>query len=539
MGKKPLEENGIHRAKMWEIGCYALNNTSTNIYAIMLMSISYFMTGIVGVSTVVAGTFATVMRVWDGVSDPFVGFAVDRTNTKFGKNRPFIVLGQIILFVTTWIMLNVTTKLPTAVRFPFFIVIYAIYIIGYTCQCVVTKSAQSCLTNDPKQRPIFSMFDSVYGIILMNLFWPIFQTDVLVGKFTINSTTSAEKIASLIAQNPGLANAVTEADGVTTLSAFYNPEMWSYLQLVLGAASAIMAVLAIAALWRKDRPQYFGTGKAYKVKARDYADVLAHNRAIQMLVVSAGTDKLASSTMMNATINIALFGIVMGNYSLYSSSAAITSIPIALISIFGIGTIARNLGQKKCLVVGTVGAMCTAVVMFLMLLLGNPATTMLPAFKLTDLSTFGNLFKGANWSFMGVAFVILYILLKSFSNLSGNIVIPMTADCADYETYRTGKYVPGLMGTLFSFVDKLISSLASTIVAVSFSVIGFKSSLPTPETPYSSGIFWVTMFCFLGMPKLGWIANLVAMKFYPLNKEKMEEIQGEIAAIKEAAMKGE
>lgn len=29
------------------------------------------------------------------------------------------------------------------------------YIIGYTCQCVVTKSAQSCLTNDPEQRPYY------------------------------------------------------------------------------------------------------------------------------------------------------------------------------------------------------------------------------------------------------------------------------------------------------------------------------------------------------------------------------------------------
>lgn len=32
------------------------------------------------------------------------------------------------------------------------------YIIGYTCQCVVTKSAQSCLTNDPEQRPYFTIF---------------------------------------------------------------------------------------------------------------------------------------------------------------------------------------------------------------------------------------------------------------------------------------------------------------------------------------------------------------------------------------------
>ena len=35
----------------------------------------------------------------------------------------------------------------------------------------------------------------------------------------------------------------------------------------------------------------------------------------------------------------------------------------------------------------------------------------------------------------------------------------MVADCSDYETYRSGNYIPGIMGTLFSLVDKLVSSL--------------------------------------------------------------------------------
>ena len=34
----------------------------------------------------------------------------------------------------------------------------------------------------------------------------------------------------------------------------------------------------------------------------------------------------------------------------------------------------------------------------------------------------------------------------------------MVADCTDYETYRSGNYVPGIMGTIFSLVDKVISS---------------------------------------------------------------------------------
>lgn len=530
---KPLEENGVHRAKLWEIGFYALNNTSTNTYMMLVASISYYLVGIVGVGVVFAGSFVTIMRIWDGVTDPFIGYVVDRTNGKFGKNRPFIVVGQVIMFVMTLIMFRVVPVIPSAARLFAFVIIYAIYILGYTCQCVVTKSAQSCLTNDPKQRPIFSMFDAVYNIALMSLWYPVYLAGTLIPKFTLSTADAAEKIEALIAQNPNLANVLTTDDnGVQTLSALYNPEMWQYMQLVFAALAAVLAVLAIIGLWRKDRTQYFGTGKVVKVGLRDYGDVLAHNRGIQMLVIAAGSDKLATQCTSNTTVTVCLFGIACGNYAFNASASAITSIPIMLISVCGIGYIARYLGQKKCLVVGSIGAIVCGALIIALFVLGNPLSMMLPTFALTNFASYANLFKGASWSAFGVLYVLLYILMKSFSNLSGNIVIPMTADCADYETYRTGRYVPGLMGTLFSLVDKLISSLASTLVALIFAMIGFRTALPTIETPYSDAILFGALFCFIGMPIIGWLLNLVAMKFYPLTKEKMEEIQAEIARIK-------
>ena len=125
--------------------------------------------------------------------------------------------------------------------------------------------------------------------------------------------------------------------------------------------------------------------------------------------------------------------------------------------------------------------------------------------------------------------------MGGFTGLSGNIVIPMTADCADYEVYRTGKYVPGLMGTLFSFVDKIISSLAPMLVSLLYASIGFKDVLPDVTAEYTNELFYVTLFCIYGMLIFGNLCNVVAMKFYPLTKEKMEEIQGEIAAIKAKA----
>ena len=529
---------GVHRAKLWEIGFYALNNTSTNLYMSLVGYISYYLIGIVGVGVVFAGSFITFMRVWDGVTDPFVGMLVDRTNTKFGKNRPFIVLGNAILFTTTWLMFNVVTRIGQGARLPVFIVIYLVYILGYTAQCVVTKSAQTCLTNDPKQRPIFAMFDTIYNLFALSVIIPIYMSGTLIPKFSLNMAEHAEQINNLIAKNPNLANVLeTGEDGVQKLSGFYNPAMFQSFQLLIGGVAAVFACLAIIGLWRKDRIEYFGTGQVQKVTFKDYVDVLAHNRGIQMLVVAASSDKLSLSMQTNSTVMVCIFGVICGNYAYFGSQSAISAIPVAILSLLGMGIIARNLGQKKALVVGTVGALATAAGMLCLFLFGTPTNMMLPSFSLTKPATWGNLFSGANWSMFGFLYILLWSLMKGFSGIASSIVIPMTADCADYEVYRSGKYVPGLMGTLFSFVDKLISSLASTFVSVMFAAIGFKAALPTPTTPYSTGIFWVTMACLLGAPTVGWILNVVAMKFYPLSKEKMEEIQDRIAEIKAQAAK--
>ena len=534
--KQPLEENGIHRAKMWEIMMYALNNTSTNTYMMVVGYISYFLIGIVGLASVLAGSIVTIMRIWDGVTDPFVGMMVDKTNGKFGKNRPFIVIGQIIMFATTFVMFNFIPKMGTGVRFVAFIIIYMIYIIGYTCQCVVTKSAQTCLTNDPKQRPIFAMCDTVYNIILMNIVIPVIVTDSLVPKFTLTAENNAAEIASLVAQNPALAGIVEKSGG--SLSAFYNPGLFTTMQLMFGGLSAVFAVCAIIALWRKDNSKYFGLGTAQKVGVKDYVDTLAHNRAIQMLVVSASTDKLFMSTMSNSTVMICLFGIIFGNYAAFSSYSQITSIPIALISILLMNKIARQMGQKASMMTGTYGGIIGSVIITLFLVFVNPkgdATKFaLPAFRIIRPDTWGTLFNG--WTATGLIFILLIIAWRGVQALSSSIVITMTADCADYEVYRTGKYVPGLMGTLFSFVDKLVSSFAPMVAGVMFSMCGYTDHNPVMGDPVTPGLRGGVVFCAYGMIMLGLVCNLIAMKFYPLTKEKMEEIQDEVAQIKMKAM---
>lgn len=498
--KKPLYEpdTGIHRAKGWEIALYALNNTSTNLYMMAFMYITYFLVGIVGVGVVLAGTLATILRVWDGVTDPFIGYVVDKTDGKFGKNRPFILLGQAFMIVGTALIFLVCPTLPQGAKLPFYIVCYMFYIVGYTFQCVVTKSAQSCLTNDPKQRPVFSVFDSIYNMAVFTVM-PMFVTSVLVPKYS-----------------------TYDAAGNTIQDAFSTPAFFATLWAICAAISFVLACLAILGLWRKDRREFFGTGETQRLRLRDYVEVLKKNRAIQMLCVAACSDKLTLSMQSNAVVMVMLFGIVIGDYSKYTAFSGIIGIFGVIVPIALIMVVARHMGQKKALLIGTYGGIITAVLLFLMLFIGDPTTI---NFAPINLYTFG--------------FLVLFVLMKGMGGLSSSLVIPMTADCADYEVYRSGRYVPGLMGTLFSFIDKMISSFATLIIAGLLAMIGFVDQQPTYTTEYTPGIFWVTMLCLILAPIIGWLLNLVAMKFYPLNKEKMASIQERIAEIKaEAEAKG-
>ena len=481
-------ENGIHRVPLWRIGGFALNNTATNLYLFMMNYVAYYLTGFVGVAVVTASSFSMMMRIWDGVTDPFIGFVVDRTDGKFGKNRPFMIIGNAILCVMSFIMYHVTHLLPenTTVRFAFFIVMAAVFYIGYTFQCVVTKSAQTCLTNDPKQRPLFAVFDGVYNTIL-------FTVMAMVG-----------------------ANLGTKYGTMESTDLFH--ELW----MLVAVCSAIFTAIAVISIAPKDRTEFFGTGQAVRVGLKDYWDTLKNNRAIQMLVVSASTDKLATSTK-TSTVQIVLFAVIAGNLSLQGTLTGLTSIPILILMIFAVGGLATTLGMRKAMLIGSIGG-----------IIANAALALLWLFG--DAHSMTNAEGGLAWSTFTILYVVLTIAFGAFQGISGNIVIPMTADCADYEVYRTGKYVPGMMGTLFSFVDKIISSMAPMIAGMMFAAIGFKQALPDVKTPYSTSLHYVYVFLAHGMIILGLICNLVALKFYPLTKEKMAEIQGEIAEIKAKAM---
>lgn len=371
----------------WRLGLFALNNIATNLYMFAMGYISMYASGIAGLLVTVVGFILTAMRIFDGITDPIVGFLIDKTDGKFGKFRPFIVVGNIILGIMTFIIYTTVHKVPENIRLIYFIGCYAVYIIGYTCQTACTKAGQACMTNNPSKRPKFGLFDAIYNAILFNGM-QIYISSYLVPKY----------------------------GGFGEIGLYHELITFTII------ASAILTSLAVFGIWTKDRSEFFGLGsKTPKVGFKDYWPVLKGNRALQMLIVAASTDKIASSVASNAAVTVMLFGILMGDYSLAGTIGTIVLIPNILITMFGT-KYAQKLGQKKALVLGTWASIISFTALFALLVFGDPTQISLK-----------------NVGFMTIAFIGVYILARGSVSVSGAFVIPMISDCADYETYLSGQ----------------------------------------------------------------------------------------------------
>lgn len=496
---KTASGSGVNRAKTYQLVLFPLNNGATNVYyALILSYIATFGNNVLGIATVFASVMVTGMRVFDAFTDPLIGALMDRTNGKLGKFRPFMLIGNIIMAFAVFMLYCISPDIPEDqmwLRYATFIVLYAVWVIGYTFQTSVTRSGQTVLTNDPNQRPLFTIFNTVgsmAGMGLMQFLAPI--------------------IRSVVAD-------------------YSSADFYRVLTPVGVVVSFILTILAMIGIWEKDNAKYFGIGgeKQEKTKASEYLEIIRNNNPMQRLMVAGAGCKLALSIATNVTVLCMLYGCMMGNYDgLYLPMMVlgyVFSVPFFLLTV----RTSQKKGQKASLMkYVSVALVCYIGVLVLLFLWkqGDPAWNL-------------NLFASGKVSInlYTVLFILFFGIGYGAYYSTADMPIPMVADCSDYETYRSGKYIPGIMGTLFSLVDKLVSSLSATIVGIAVSMIGLEN-LPTADTPYSSGMSTVVIILFCIVPMAAWAVTLLIMRKYELTGERMKEIQAVNNQRKEAIAAG-
>ena len=492
--------NGVNRAKFYQLALFPMNNGATNVYFVLILSyIANFGNAVLGLAMLFASFMVTGMRVFDAITDPIIGALMDKTNTKFGKFRPFMVIGNGIMAISVLLLYVFTPMVPDTMmwlRYTLFILLYAVWVIGYTFQTSVTRSAQAVLTNDPKQRPLFTVFNtigSLAGMGIMQVVGMVMAWDSFAGD--------------------------------------YNAKWYAIMTPIGIVISIILTILAIIGIAEKDNEKYFGIGGGNQeaVKISEYVSIIRANKPLQRLMVAGGGCKLALAIAQNMTVLIMLYGCMMGNYDsfnmVFMALGYVFSAPFFLLTV----RTSQKKGQKASLMkYVSVALICYIGVLALLMLWqpGNPAL---------NLSLFGE--NGLSINLYTILFILFFGIGYGAYYSTADMPIPMVADCADYETYRSGKFIPGIMGTLFSLVDKLVSSLAAAVVSVALMCIGIHD-LPTKVTPYADGMNWVVIALFCLVPMCAWALTLWAMKGYALDGERVKTIQAVNAARKAAVANG-
>ena len=113
----------------------------------------------------------------------------------------------------------------------------------------------------------------------------------------------------------------------------------------------------------------------------------------------------------------------------------------------------------------------------------------------------------------------------------------MQVDVIDYELGRAGNQMPGNVSAVYSLPEIIIASFGYTIAAVAVAAIEYKTLMPHMGDAATWPIFQVTIILTYGLPIIGWLCNIIAMKFYELDYDRMAEIQENIAEMKKQKRK--
>ena len=89
--QRPLEAATARLPVREKIG-YGLGDTASNfVFHTVNVLLLYYYTDVFGISAAAAGTLFVVARVWDAITDPLMGAIADRTTTRWGKYRPYVL----------------------------------------------------------------------------------------------------------------------------------------------------------------------------------------------------------------------------------------------------------------------------------------------------------------------------------------------------------------------------------------------------------------------------------------------------------------
>lgn len=145
---------------------YGVGDIGANlIFTPIVAFLMFYMTEIVGVGAAIAGTILLLGRIMDGTLDLIIGTLIDKTSTRWGKARPWILISAPFLVITFFFLFNVPAGLDGVARDVYVFVFYFLCLgVGFVSSNLAYHTLLSVITSNSRMRVSLSVIRTVCAI---------------------------------------------------------------------------------------------------------------------------------------------------------------------------------------------------------------------------------------------------------------------------------------------------------------------------------------------------------------------------------------
>ena len=471
----------IAKAGLSEKIGYGFGDMSSSMFwKIFSYYLPFFYSNIFGLSLAHAGTLVLVTKLYDAVSDPVMGLIADRTNTRWGKYRPYL-LWIAIPFAVAGILAFFTPQTDNyTFKHVYAYVTYILMMTVYTAINVPYGAMLGVMTDDSREKSVFSSFRMFFAFIgsfiAMGSFEPLLKL-----RQSILGTLPAEW---------------TLADST--------PADWTIAVSVIGIVCAVLFILSFVMTRERvteaemaKEPVKENSNETAKTSVAEDLKALVANGPWWML--------------LGGGIAILLFNCVRGGAAAYYFADVLGTNAIFTLALFlTVGEISQLVGVVVTVPVSEkIGKKAT----FLLVLAAVTILSIIVAFLPET--------PAGMW-----ALLVSQILICIAIGINSPLLWSMFADVADYSELKNGRASTGLIFSSSSMAQKFGAAFGSAIVLWVLMAFGYdnaKGAVQTPEAlaTIKALISWI--------PAIGSAAGVAIMLGYPLTDKKMSEIHQELS----------
>lgn len=424
-----------------------------------------FYTDVFGLPAAVVGTMFLITRIWDSAFDPIVGVVADRTHSRWGKFRPYL-LWLAVPFGIIGVLTFVTPDWSPTGKLVYAYVTYSLMMMIYSAINVPYASLLGVMSPNPKEHNTLSTYRMTFAyigsFIALLLFMP------LVNFFSGNSKDLGD-------QQTG----------------------WTMAVVVIAILCIILFFGCFA--WTKERVKPIK--EAQNPLKEDLKDLFKNKP--WWILLGAGVAALVFNSIRDgATVYYFKYFVVEEDY--------------ATVSFFGMSFVLSGLYLALGQAANIIGVIAAAPVSNR---IGKRNTYMWAMIIATVLSVIFYWFDKEDLIWMFVFQALISICAGSIFPLLWS----MYADCADYSELKTGNRATGLIFSSSSMSQKFGWAIGTAITGWLLGFFGFQANAVQSEEAISG----IKMFLSF-LPAVGTILSVVFISMYPLTEKKMKDITTEL-----------